>query len=185
MVSVMSLWLPILLSALFVFIASSVIHMVFKYHNNDYKKLPAEDETLDTLAKLDIKPGVYVLPHAGSMEAMKEEAYLEKMKRGPVAFLTVSEKGPPNMGKSLTQWFIYSIIVSALAAYIGGRALGPGADYLAVFRFVGATAFIGYAVALWQNSIWYKHTWAITIKSNIDGLIYALVTAGTFGWLWP
>ena len=185
MVSIMSLWLSILLSAVFVFVASSIIHMVLKYHSNDFKKIPGEDEAMEALRKLDIQPGVYVLPHAGSMEAMKEEAYLEKMNKGPVAFLTVSENGPPNMGKSLTQWFIYSIIVGAFAAYVGGRALGPGADYLAVFRFVGSTAFIGYALALWQNAIWYKHTLAITIKSNIDGLIYALITAGTFSWLWP
>ncbi len=185
MVSIISLWLPVLLSAVFVFIASSIIHMVIKYHSSDFKKIPSEDETMDTLGKLDLKPGVYAIPHGGSMEAMQSEAYLAKMNKGPVAFLNVSASGPPNMGKSLAQWFIYSIVVSIFAAYIGGRSLGPGAEYLSVFRFVGSTAFIGYALALWQNLIWYKHSWAITIKSNIDGFIYALVTAGTFGWLWP
>jgi hypothetical protein len=34
-------------------------------------------------------------------------------------------------------------------------------------------------------SIWYSRAWINTIKSTIDGLIYALLTAGTFGWLWP
>lgn len=185
MVSIMSLWLPIILSAVFVFVASSVIHMVLKYHNNDFKKLPKEDEALEALSKLDIKPGVYMLPHAGSMEAMKDEAYLAKMNKGPVAFLTVSENGPPNMGKSLTLWFISSIVISIFAAYIAGRALDPGADYLSVFRFVGSTAFIAYALGSWQNAIWFKHSWSMAIKSSVDALIYAFVTAGTFGWLWP
>ncbi len=66
-----------------------------------------------------------------------------------------------------------------------GRALGPGANYLHVFRFAGATAFLGYAGALSQMSIWYRRAWSLTIKSSFDGLIYGLLTAGTFGWLWP
>ena len=71
------------------------------------------------------------------------------------------------------------------AAYVAGRALQPGTDYLRVFQLIGATAFIGYSVALWQMSIWYSRAWSHTIKSTMDGLIYSLLTAGTFGWLWP
>jgi hypothetical protein len=75
--------------------------------------------------------------------------------------------------------------VSFFAAYIGGRALGPSADYLEVFRFTGCTAFIGYGLALLQNSIWYKRNWGATLKSVFDALVYGLLTAGAFGWLWP
>jgi hypothetical protein len=107
------------------------------------------------------------------------------MERGPVAFLTVIESGPPSMGKQLLQWFLYCIVVGLFAAYVAGRALAPGAEYLAVFRFAGTTAFVGYALALWQNSIWYRRAWSITLKSTFDGLVYAFLTAGVFGWLWP
>ena len=72
-----------------------------------------------------------------------------------------------------------------LAAYIAGRALGPGAEYLHVFRFTGATAFMCYTVAGWQASIWYRRPWATTLKNTFDGFIYACLTAGAFGWLWP
>ena len=89
------------------------------------------------------------------------------------------------MGTSLVQWFVYSVLVGVFAAYITGRILGPGAEYMSVFRFAGTTAFLCYAVALWQNSIWYKRAWSTTAKSTFDGLVYALVTAGAFGWLWP
>jgi|SRR6516164_9797574 len=77
------------------------------------------------------------------------------------------------------------VVIGVFAAYVAGRALPPGTDYLQVFRFVGATAFIGYSVALWQMSIWNRRAWLTTIKATVDGLIYALLTAGTFGWLWP
>jgi hypothetical protein len=100
-----------------------------------------------------------------------------------VAVLTVMHD--PSMGKSLMQWFLYCIVVGVFAAYIAGRAVGPGAEYLEAFRFAGATAFIGYGIALWQNSIWYKIAWSTTIKSNFDSLIYGLLTGGAFGWLWP
>jgi hypothetical protein len=116
---------------------------------------------------------------------MKNPAFLDKMKKGPVMMTTVIPAGPPAMASNLAQWFVYCVVVGIFAAYIAGRALGPGAHYLEVFRFAGATAFIGYALALPQNSIWYKRNWTTTIKSMIDGFIYGLLTGGTFGWLWP
>jgi hypothetical protein len=93
--------------------------------------------------------------------------------------------GPISMKKNLIQWFLFTLAVSVFAAYVAGRALPAGSPYLAVFRFVGTTAFIGYSVALWQTSIWYARSWSLSAKSTVDGLIYALLTAGVFGWLWP
>lgn len=185
MVPVMSLWLPILLSAVIVFVVSSIIHTVLTYHRTDFSKIPSEDGVMDALRKFDIQPGDYVIPCAGSAKAMGSPEFIEKTTKGPVAFMTVIPAGPPRMGKNLVQWFVYSIIVAVFAAYIAGRALQPGANYLTVFRFAGATAFIGYSLALLQNSIWYKRSWSATLKSVFDGLVYALFTAGTFGWLWP
>lgn len=185
MIDLVSLWLPILISAVFVFIVSSIIHMFLPYHRNDFKKLPSEDEVMESLRKFNIPPGDYGMPCANDPATMKSEAFKEKMKKGPVAFITVMESGEWKMGANLVQWFIYCIIVSIFAGYIASRALGPDAYYLKVFRFAGATAFIGYAMALLQNSIWYKRNWGTTLKSMFDGLIYALVTAGVFGWLWP
>ena len=185
MVSVTTLWFPILLSAVITFVVSSIIHMLLTYHRNDFIKLPKEDEVMDALRNFDIPPGDYVIPCAGSPKEMGTPEFIEKTTKGPVAFMTVMPSGPPAMGKSLVLWFVYSIVVGIFAAYITGRALGPGAHYLDVFRFAGCTAFIGYTLALWQNTIWYKHCWCVTLKSTFDGLIYALMTAGTFGWLWP
>ena len=99
--------------------------------------------------------------------------------------VTFLPNGPWSMKNNLIQWFLYTLVVSALAAYVAGRALPAGSAYLAVFRFVGVTAFIGYSVALWQMSIWYRRSWSTTVKGTVDGLIYALLTAGAFGWLWP
>lgn len=185
MVPIAALWLPIVLSAVFVFIASSVLHMALRYHNSDYRKLPGEDDLMDAMRKAGVGPGDYMMPHGGGMEAMKDPAFVAKFTKGPVAVLTVMKCGKLSMGPQLAQWFVYCLVVSVFAAYIAGRALGPGAHYLAVFRFAGATAFIGYALALWQDSIWYKKALSTTIKNTIDGLVYALLTAGTFGWLWP
>ncbi len=185
MVPVLSLWLPIFVAAVFVFLASSVIHMVLGYHKNDFARLPDEERARAALGPLAIPPGEYVVPHAGSSAAMKSDEYQAKLKEGPVGFLTVMPNGEWSMGSSLAQWFVYCLVVGVFAAYIAGRAVGPGAGYLPVFRFAGCTAFVGYGLALWQNSIWYKRSWVTTAKSTFDGLIYALLTAGVFGWLWP
>ena len=185
MVAIMSLWLPILVAAVLVFIVSSIIHMALTYHKTDYKKLPAEDEIMEALRKFNIPPGDYVVPRASSMKEMGEPAFIEKTKKGPVAMMTVIKSGPPSMTGSLIQWFLYSLLVGVIAAYVAGRALGPGASYLSVFRFTGAAAFACYSIALLQNSIWYHRNWGATLKSVFDGLVYSLVTAGAFGWLWP
>lgn len=185
MVPLSSLLLPVLLSAVAVFLASSVIHMVLKYHNKDFSRLPDENKVRDALRPLNIPPGEYVMPYSGSMEAMKSPEYQENAKSGPVMIMAVMPNGVPTMGKELVLWFVYCLIVGIFAAYIGGRTLAPGTHYLAVFRVVGTVAFIGYALALLQNSIWFKRSWSTTAKSMFDGLAYALLTAGVFGWLWP
>lgn len=183
MVPVTALWLPILLSAVIVFVASSMIHMLLPYHRNDFRRLPAEDSVMDALRAFGIPPGNYMMPHPGSPEGMKAPEFIEKKRRGPIAILTIMHE--PSMGRSLLQWFLYTVVVGIFAAYLTGRALGPGADYLEVFRFAGCVAFVGYALALWQSSIWYRIAWSTTLKSTWDGLVYGLLTGGTFGWLWP
>ena len=186
MVPVMSLWLPIVLSAVVVFVASSIIHMVLPYHRGDYKKLPDEDGVLSALRKFAVRPGDYLFPKPDGPKAMKDPAFLEKWSKGPVGMMTIMKSAEkPSMGKPLGFWFLYCVVVGIFAAYIAGRALQPGAPYFSVVRFAGATAFVSYALGLWQNTIWYGRAWTTTLKSNIDGLIYALLTGGVFGWLWP
>jgi hypothetical protein len=185
MVPLMSLLLPILLSAVVVFVLSSVIHMFLGYHANDLHKLPDEDAFADALRKLNIPPGEYILPHASSSAEMKSPEFQEKVKKGPGALLTIWAGRSHSMTSFLIQWFVYILVVSIFAAYIAGRALLPGAPYLEVFRFVGATAFACYVIAGWQQSIWYKRAWSTTFRNTFDGLLYALFSAGIFGWLWP
>ena len=185
MVPILSLWLPIILSAVIVFFVSFILHMLLPYHRSDFASLPKEDEVMEAFGKFNVPPGDYVMPRAATSKEMGSPEYIEKCTRGPVAIITVLKSGPPTMAGSLVQWFLYSIVVGFFAALIAGHALKPGADYHAVFHFVGITAFVGYALALLQNSIWYKRKWSATLKSVFDGLIYAAMTAGTFGWLWP
>jgi hypothetical protein len=179
------LWLPILLSAVIVFVVSSIIHMLLPWHKNDYPKAPSEDRLRDAIRPLAIPPGDYMVPRAASRKEFGTPEFAEKMKAGPVMMLTVMPNGPWSMGRNLSLWFLYLIVVGILAAYVSGRALSVGAPYPQVFRFIGTTAFLGYTVALWQMSIWYRRAWSMTIKATVDGLIYALLTAGVFGWLWP
>lgn len=185
MTGLSALWLPILLSAVIVFVASSILHMVTAWHKGDYPRVPNEDRVMDALRPLAIPPGDYMVPRATSSQDMRSPEFAEKLNKGPVLVMTVLPTGPFTMSRSLISWFVYSLVVGIFSAYVAGRALSPGAEYLAVFRFVGVTAFLSYSMALWQMSIWYRRSVNTTIKSTIDGLIYAALTAGVFGWLWP
>ena len=184
MISLYALWLPILVSAVIVFVASSLIHMVLPWHKGDYPPVPEEEKILDALRPFGIPPGDYLLPRPKPGE-MRDPAFVEKLNRGPVLLMTVWKNGGMNMGSNLAQWFVFSLVISVFSAYLTGRAVPPGTDYLQVFRFAGTVAFMGYSVALAELSIWYQRSWALTIKGMVDGLIYGCLTGGTFGWLWP
>ena len=184
MTGLSSLWLPLLLSSVIVFIASSVIHMAPLWHKNDYPKLSEESRLMDAVRPLGIPPGDYMIPRPSPAE-MRTPEFAERIKRGPVLIMTVMPNAVPSMSRNLVLWFVYVVAVGFFSAYVAGRTLPPGTDYLRVFQLVGATAFIGYSMALWQMSIWYNRAWRMTIKATVDGLIYAVLTAGTFGWLWP
>jgi hypothetical protein len=185
MVSVLSLLLPIALSAVFVFIASSIIHMATPWHRNDFKKFPNEDAVLNALRPLNLQPGEYGLPKPDSMKDMQSPAMMEKMKLGPVAFITIRPSGDFSMTSNLVQWFLYSLVVSLFAGYIAGVAFGPGTEYPRIFQVAGCVAFTGYGLAQAHESIWWGRKWSRTLRSMLDSLLYGLLTGGTFGWLWP
>ena len=185
MVPLSQLWLPILVSGVIVFVASSIIHMALTYHRSDCDPLPTEEQLLDAMRKLGVPPGDYYLPHAGSMAVMKSPEYRAKLERGPLAVMTVLKGRGTPMGQRLLQWFVFILVVSLFAGYVASRTLGPGTPYRTVFRIVGTVAFAGYVLGTWPNSIWWSKKWSTTIKGTFDGLVYALLTAGVFGWLWP
>lgn len=184
MVPLTALWLPILLSAVIVFVASSIMHMLLPYHRGDYSQLPDEDKILAVLRSAALKRGLYVFPFCTHKD-MKLPALLEKQKQGPVGFITIVPSGPPAMPKFLIQWFVYCLLIGFFVAYLTGHTVAHGAYYLAVFRVAGTAAFLAYGLAHLSNGIWKGQKWSVTIKEVIDGLVYALLTAGTFGWLWP
>jgi len=185
MVPVTSLLLPIVLSAVFVFVASSIIHMATPWHRSDLKKFPNEDAILTALRPLNLQPGEYGIPKPNSMNDMKSPEFSAKMKAGPVAFITVKPAGDMSMSTNLIQWFIYSLVVSVFAGYIAGVAFGPGTEYLRIMQVAGCVAFTGYGLAQAHESIWWGRSWARTTKTMLDALLFGLLTGGTFGWLWP
>jgi hypothetical protein len=185
MIPLTALWLPILVSAVIIFFASFIMHMVLTYHRSDYRQLPDEDRVTDALRNAGVKPGpAYFFPYC-SFEEMKSAPMIEKMKRGPVGLLTVRPSGPPAMGKSLVQWFLYCVVISLFAAYLSSRMLAPGAAFLQVFRVVSIAALLGYGAAHAQESIWNGRSWMVTFKHLFDSVIFAALTAAIFGWLWP
>ena len=185
MIPLTALWLPILVSAVVVFFASFIMHMVLTYHRSDYRQLADEPPVTDALRNSGATPGpAYFIPFC-KFEEMKSAPVIEKFKRGPVGFITVLPSGPPAMAKNLVAWFLYCVVISLFAAYLSGRLLASGIPFLPVFRLVGTVAFLGYGAAHAQESIWGGRSWVVTIKHLFDSLVFALLTGATFAWLWP
>ncbi len=185
MVPIHALWLPIVVSAVIVFLLSWIMHMLLPLHRADFKRPKSEDAVMDALRPFDLAPGDYMLPCPGGPADMKNPEFKARLEKGPVVIMTVVKHTPGGMGTSLMQWFGYLLLVGVFAAYVSGRALGHDAEYLRVFRFAGCTSFIAYSIAMWQDAIWYHRSWATVLRYTFDGFIYSLMTAGTFGWLWP
>lgn len=185
MVTLVSLWLPIILSAVIVFLASFIVWNVLRYHRSDFKGMPGEAALLDAMRRQGLKPGQYYFPYAAERKQMRSPEMLKKFEEGPVGFLAVLPPGAPKVGGKLGFWFLYLLVLSTFVAYLAGRTLSPGTAYLAVFRVAGTAAILGYAGALVPNSIWWGRGWSTTLKEIVDSVVYGLLTAGVFGWLWP
>ena len=179
------LWLPILLSAVFVFVVSSVIHMALPIHKSDVRRMKNEDAVLEAMRANGVGPGAYMFPFPASMKEMSSPEMVEKIRKGPVGWLTVLPPGGFRIGISLLWWFVNCLIVSVLVAYVGWYGLGPGAGFRQVFRVTGTAAILGYAVGHLHESIWKGACWGTTAKFILDGVLYGLVTAATFGGFWP
>ena len=186
MTALSALWLPIVISAVAVFAVSSIIHMTPLWHKSDYPRSPKEDRVLDALRPIGLPPGDYFMPRPSNPAEMRSPAFMEKMKRGPSVLLTVMPPWSGSMASNLSQWFAYCLVVSAFTAFIAGSAIPLGApSFSAVCRFAGTAAFLGYTLALWQMSIWYRRAWSMTLKATFDGIIFAIVTCAVFTWMWP
>jgi hypothetical protein len=183
MVSLLDLWLPILLSAVLEFLASSVIHMALRWHASDFKKLTAEDAVMDALRPFDLPPGDYAAPLPESMAHMSSPEFKTKQAHGPNFTLTVV--AGDSIGRNLAKWFVYCVVVAVFAAYVAALVVPAGAPYMTVFRIASTVSFVGYTLAVWQGWIWFSRSLSATIRTTIDGLVYALLTGGAFAWLWP
>jgi hypothetical protein len=184
MLALSHLWLPIIVSAIAVFVVSALLHMLFTYHNSDYRPFTNEDEVRAAITKGGATPGQYILPYAVAMGA-KDPAVQQKMREGPTGFVLLRKPSGPEMGPFLAQWFVLTLVVSCLVAYVAALVLAPGAGHMMVFRVVSAVAFLAYAGSQAQEAIWRAVPWSSVIKTILDGLIFGLVTGGLFAVMWP
>ena len=185
MVSLASLWLPIVLSAVLVFVVSSIIHMVMTYHRKDYRALPDEEAVRAALGRQTLTQGQYFIPHAPDMKATKESSVQKKFTDGPVAIITVLRTGLPNMGTHLLQWFLYSLGIAFVVGYVLSRTLPADTAYMQVFRVASTITWLAYAGGQVWAGIWKGVPWSTVRKDAFDSLLFALVTAGAFAGFWP
>lgn len=174
-----TLWMPILLSAVFVWIASFLTHMVLPHHKGEWKGLPDEAKAADAMA--GVGAGRYMIPY-GDMKDFKTPEFEEKMKRGPNGIVVIWP-GPVNMGQNLVLTLLFYVLVGVIIAFLGSKALTGAEAYMDRFTFVAVAAFAAHGLGWMSYFIWYRI--GSFVPNLFDAILYALVTAGTFAWLWP
>ena len=186
MITISMLWLPIVLSAVAVFIASSVMWMLAPHHKGDWRGFSNEAAVADALRAGGAAPGQYMLPHHGyDRNAMKSPEFQQKLTTGPVAYVTVGPNGPPPMAVNMIWTFLVTLFVSLVVGYIGHWTLRQGIDSGRIWRVIGASALLGYTTGGLANAIWFQTPRSTMAKNIFDGIVYAAITAAIFCWLWP
>src|SRR6266498_3921515 len=182
MIPLTTLWLPILLSTVIVFIASNILWMALPFwHRRDYGRLADERPILDALS--GVASGQYIAPYVNWSKLPREER--DAMMKRPMALLLVRNPAKFSFPTALISYFVYTLAITILIAYIPAVTLRPGTPYLQVFRIVGTAGILAYSFGSVTDSIWYGKPWVVTTKEIVDGIIYGLLTAGVLGWLWP
>lgn len=180
-----SLWIPVVVSAVVVFVASSIMHMALKYHMADYKKLPDEEGARAALGKQGLTPGLYIVPYCPSSKEMQSDAMKEKLAKGPNLLVAVRPNGQVSLGSFLGLWFGFALFVSFVAAYVARHTLTQGANGMLVMQVTGTVAFCSYAMGNFTDSIWKAQPWSNTARAVFDAIIYSVLTGLTFKLLWP
>ena len=181
----MHVLMALILAAVLVFIASSLVHMVFKWHNSDYLKLGNEDEVRAAIRKTSPGPGQYVIPHCIDMKEVQSPEMQKKFIEGPVGFVVLRQPGPPTMGGHLAKWFGLNLLVAGAVACILCTTIAPGAGGHRVFHIAVLATFIAYGAGAISDGIWKGEPWKSVFKDLLDALIYGLVSGVAFCWLWP
>jgi hypothetical protein len=184
MTFVAHLWLPVVVSAFFVFLASSIIWTMMPHHQKEWHKLPGEAAVLAALRAQPAEPGLYALPGIDHPADRKSAAWKADLERGPIAYVTLVRGGMAPMGPKMFTSLVGNLVVSFFCAYIASHVLQPGASYLEVFRVVGTLGFMSYSFAKIQDSIWFGWPWRSLLAQAADALLFGCLMGGTFGWLW-
>jgi hypothetical protein len=180
----LSLWLPILLSAAAVWIVSLIVWMALPHHKGDFLGLPDEDGFMDYIRKSGIKPGNYAFPDARGRAAMQSEKVQKAWQEGPVGHLSVWQT-PLTMGGKLVATFIVYLVVSTLIAYLTRVALPGAPPFTRVFQVATTAGILAYCFSFIPNALWWGSYKRTIIANFIDGIIYGAIIGAIFAWRWP
>ena len=118
--------------------------MVLPWHRSDYPKVPNEDKVLDALRPFAIPPGDYMMPRSDESRGNADAGVRRKDEGGPGDRDDGVAERPVRDGPESRP------VVRLLPSSSGssrrtspGARCRPGRRTSQVFRFVGATAFIG------------------------------------------
>lgn len=192
MVTLSSLWFAIALTSVVIFFASAIMWMLLPHHKKDIlfintndadKEADKEAAYIKCMNALDLKPGMYMYPGCDAKDYKTDEGK-KRYSTGPWGTLTVFP-GKSNFPMNLLKTFITFGVITIFVAYITGLSVGPGADYMQVFRVAGATAMLGHCMGGLTSDFFMGKPSRLIITEMMDKVVYALITAGMFASMWP
>lgn len=181
------LWLPIVLSAVIVFVGSAIIWMALPHHKTEWKAAPNQDALQNAFK--GAAPGLYCFPCPSDPKQRQSPESMKKWAEGPSGWLTLIPPGPFSMGGNMVRSVIFYLVTAFFAAYVASHVMPMGGasapTYLQVFRVVGTIGFMAFGFGSVPDSIWFGRPWRSTVYVLADSLFLGLLMGGTFGWLWP
>jgi hypothetical protein len=181
----MSLLLPVVLASVAVFFVSMIVHMVLPYHKSDYGNVPNDDAAIEAIRSLKLAPDDYAVPNPRLPDGGKNPDFIANFERGPSFHMTVMNPGKMNMGRYMGTWFLFTLLIAAIAGWVTGSIVPPGGNRHAAFHYGAIITACCYGFGAWPLSIWYHRKWSTALKGTLDAILYGLATGAVFMWMWP
>lgn len=179
--SVFSLWMPIVGSGFATHFASTLAWTVLPHHKPEIKSLgDKEEQFTDWIACKEIEPGQYVFPYCEDMKQTETELF--KQKQGKCSGELRVWARPVNMLAAMVKTLGFFLFAAFMIGYVCAYTLTPYTDKGDVFRIVLVLGIMTHCFAIFPRVFWFPRSYATSL---VDGVVYALLTAGIFYALWP
>jgi hypothetical protein len=177
-----------ILGGIVLFIWSAISWMALPWHNATLNRFANEDSVAELLKTSTSERGIYIYPGEADTLGMSpdeqkkaQQATWDKMKMGPIVFMSINPRGSESMGKFMAVGLLTQIIVAFLMTYLLLRT--KEASFWSKVRFIVLLSFLSGLICYLPQWNWWHFSTPYTLVAFgdllIGGFLVGMVLAQT------